>query len=192
MTSTQRRLRRLEHVLVGAVLGLFLMILLAWTAKLLYPRDAPEESRMSRATVSMARPEALTVLPQHDLQTEVGRIRIPLTSDGAKDARFFAYESANRGLIRFFVVDRPNGTPLVALDTCTGCYEHRHGFAQAGSKMICRWCGRLAPIEAIGSIPDKCHPITVSFERGPNELLIDPAELERFDARRTAPPAPER
>ena len=172
---------RLEQVIGTVFLSLCLLFLLVLVINWL--RSAPDEPQEKReAIIAGPAPIALPVWLGEASEADARRVQVPWADDHRLEARFFAYESPTRGAIRFFIVERSDGTTLVAIDACVGCAQHQRGFSKIDGEMVCRWCGRSAPIELIGRVDHRCYPITVPFELTSGQLSIDPTDLERLDA----------
>jgi len=105
-------------------------------------------------------------------------VGIPLENVTA-EASFFTYRGGGPE-VRFFAVTGGDGLPRLALDACDTCYAAGLGFHQVNGTMRCASCGKLFPIEGIGSgnIPGGCWPSYVPSEMKEGMIMIDSGFLD--------------
>ncbi|MGH9732492.1 MAG: Fe-S-containing protein [Candidatus Acidiferrales bacterium] len=130
---------------------LCLAVILSLTAEFVYTR------------ASAAPPEAEHV-------AAVGNIvRVPLAEMSGVSVHFYTVD-AQGTVFRFFVMRKPNGDYVTALDACQIC--GRIGYRQEGSVLICRNCG--APVNAaeIG-MPGGCNPIAFKSRVEGTNIVVD-------------------
>jgi FTR1 family protein len=130
---------------------LCLAVILSLTAEFVYTR------------ASAAPPEAEHV-------AAVGKIvRVPLVEMSGVSVHFYTVDVQGTAF-RFFVMRKPNGDYVTALDACQIC--GRIGYRQEGSVLICRNCG--APVNAaeIGS-PGGCNPIAFKSRVEGTNIVVD-------------------
>ncbi|MHB8486674.1 MAG: Fe-S-containing protein [Candidatus Acidiferrales bacterium] len=130
---------------------LCLAVILSLTAEFVYTR------------ASAAPPEAEHV-------AAVGNIvRVPLTEMSGVSVHFYTVDVQGTAF-RFFVMRKPNGDYVTALDACQIC--GRIGYRQEGSVLICRNCG--APVNAaeIG-MPGGCNPIAFKSHVEGTNIVVD-------------------
>ncbi len=130
---------------------LCLAVILSLTAEFVYTR------------ASAAPPEAEHV-------AAVGNIvRVPLAEMSGASVHFYTLDVQGTAL-RFFVMRKPNGDFVTALDACQIC--GRIGYRQEGSVLICRNCG--APVNAaeIG-MPGGCNPISFKSRVEGTNIVVD-------------------
>ena len=130
---------------------LCLAVILSLTAEFVYSR------------ASAAPPEAQHV-------AAVGNVvRIPLAEMSGVSVHFYTVDEQGTAL-RFFVMRKPDGDFVTALDACQIC--GRIGYRQEGSILICRNCG--APVNAaeIG-MPGGCNPIAFKSRVEGTNIVID-------------------
>ncbi|MGB7025277.1 MAG: Fe-S-containing protein [Candidatus Acidiferrales bacterium] len=130
---------------------LCLAVILSLTAEFVYSR------------ASAAPPEAQHV-------AAVGNVvRIPLAEMSGVSVHFYTVDAQGTAL-RFFVMRKPDGDFVTALDACQIC--GRIGYRQEGSILICRNCG--APVNAaeIG-MPGGCNPIAFKSRVEGTNIVID-------------------
>jgi len=134
---------------------LCLAVILSLTAEFVYTR------------ASAAPPEAEHV-------AAIGNIvRIPLAEMSGVSVHFYAVDVQGTAF-RFFVMRKPNGDYVTALDACQICGAI--GYRQEGSVLICRNCG--APVNAaeIGS-PGGCNPIAFKSHVEGTSIVVDLSAL---------------
>src|SRR5579859_2598959 len=130
---------------------LCLAVILSLTAEFVYTR------------ASAAPPEAEHV-------AAVGNIvRVPLAEMSGVSVHFYSVDVQGTAF-RFFVMRKPNGDYVTALDACQIC--GRIGYRQEGSVLICRNCG--APVNAaeIG-MPGGCNPIAFKSRVERTNIVVD-------------------
>jgi len=130
---------------------LCLAVILSLTAEFVYTR------------ASAAPPEAEHV-------AAVGNIvRVPLAEMSGVSVHFYTVDVQGTAF-RFFVMRKPNGDYVTALDACQIC--GRIGYRQEGSVLICRNCG--APVNAaeIG-MPGGCNPIAFKSHVEGTNIVVD-------------------
>jgi hypothetical protein len=130
---------------------LCLAVILSLTAEFVYTR------------ASAAPPEAEHV-------AAIGKIvRIPLAEMSGVSVHFYSVDVQGTAF-RFFVMRKPNGDYVTALDACQICGTI--GYRQEGSVLICRNCG--APVNAaeIG-MPGGCNPIAFKSHVEGSNIVVD-------------------
>ncbi len=73
-----------------------------------------------------------------------GEVRLALSDVSDGEAHHFSYKGAGK-IIKFFVVNSPDGTlraAFDAFDACDVCFPAKKGYTQEGDFMICKNCGR--------------------------------------------------
>jgi len=112
---------------------------------------------------------------QSILQTQP---RIPL-SDISSDAKFYAYD-ADGVEIRYFAVNGPDEDIHVALDACDVCYGVKKGYTQIDDVMQCINCGRIYPINSIGTenLQGGCWPSYLPMKMDGNDIIIEISDLQ--------------
>ncbi len=95
------------------------------------------------------------------------------------EASFFTYRGDGPE-VRFFAVTGGDGLPRLALDACDTCYTAGLGFHQVNGTMRCASCGKVFPIDGIGSgnLPGGCWPSFVPSEVDEGMLIIDSKFLD--------------
>ena len=151
----EKRLREHEHRRRRgwsfAAAFLCLAVILSLTAEFVYTR------------ASAAPPEAEHV-------AAVGKIvRVPLAEMSGVSVHFYTVDVQGTAF-RFFVMRKPNGDYVTALDACQIC--GRIGYRQEGSVLICRNCG--APVNAaeIG-MPGGCNPSAFQSRVEGTNIVVD-------------------
>ena len=105
------------------------------------------------------------------------RIEIPLNqlrSNGR--VNLFRFDAENEQDIRFLVKVRLDGKVVSTLDACEGCFRHNRGLTQTDGQIACRQCGKVFPVDRLGNIQDRCHPIVV-----PNTIRGDSVVIRARD-----------
>ncbi|MGH9864008.1 MAG: Fe-S-containing protein, partial [Candidatus Acidiferrales bacterium] len=134
---------------------LCLVVILSLTAEFVYTR------------ASAAPPEA-----EH--AAAVGNIvRIPLAEMSGVSVHFYTVDMQGTAF-RFFVIRKPNGDYVTALDACQICGPI--GYRQEGSVLICRNCGAPVNVTEIGS-PGGCNPIAFKSRVEGTNIVVDLSAL---------------
>lgn len=130
---------------------LCLAVILSLTAEFVYTR------------ASAAPPEAEHVAAVGNL------VRLPLAEMSGVSVHFYTVDVQGTAF-RFFVMRKPNGDFVSALDACEIC--GLIGYRQEGSVLICRNCG--APVNAaeIG-MPGGCNPIAFKSRVEGTNIVLD-------------------
>jgi len=130
---------------------LCLAVILSLTAEFVYTR------------ASAAPPEAEHVAAAGNI------VHVPLAEMSGVSVHFYTVDAQGTAF-RFFVMRRPNGDYVTALDACQIC--GRIGYRQEGSVLICRNCG--APVNAaeIG-MPGGCNPIAFKSRVEGTNIVVD-------------------
>lgn len=115
------------------------------------------------ARVAAAAPQAQLLTAQGNL------VRIPVASVNDGDLHFFQVE-ANKTILRFIVVRKPDGSWGTALDACMICGWP--GYRQNGSNVVCRNCASAIYVPTIGQ-SGGCNPVAVASRVEGSELVMD-------------------
>ncbi len=105
---------------------------------------------------------------------------IPLAEISEK-AGWYEYES-NSITIRFFAVKAADGSIKTAFDACDVCYKNKRGYRQEGQVMACNNCGRIFPINSLGTEnknPGGCWPGYLPSKVEAQNLIIKKSDLEK-------------
>lgn len=115
------------------------------------------------ARVAAAAPQAQLLTAQGNL------VRIPVANVNDGDLHFFQVE-ANKTILRFIVVRKPDGSWGTALDACMICGWP--GYRQNGSNVVCRNCASAIYVPTIGQ-SGGCNPVAVVSRVEGSELVMD-------------------
>jgi high-affinity iron transporter len=115
------------------------------------------------ARVAAAAPQAQLLTAQGNL------VRIPVAHVNDGDLHFFQVE-ANKTILRFIVVRKPDGSWGTALDACMICGWP--GYRQNGSNVVCRNCASAIYVPTIGQ-SGGCNPVAVVSRVEGSELVMD-------------------
>lgn len=114
--------------------------------------------------------------------TAVGRggdVSVSLADVAGGEARFFQYLTNSGREVRFFIVRSTDGVMRAAFDACQPCYRERRGYRQAGTHMVCNYCGKSFHSAAIGDQSDGCHPAPLEPSIEDDVLILRAEALER-------------
>lgn len=144
-------------VIVVVLMGLFLVALFSKMGWIRTPGDT------TAAAPALPVPET-TIFTESHPQFAGGAILLPDVDTDEPTVRFYAFHSSDGRATRFLVARMDDGRSVVTLDTCRECIESRQGHALNGHGLVCRTCGRLTPLDAIGREDGRCRPIVLPIE----------------------------
>ena len=159
MNPAERRMRewefRRQRRWSFAAAILCLLVVVAFGAEFVY----------ARAAAAPPPAKGVTVIGE--------QIRIPLSEFSDSTLHYYT-ANANNTVIRFFVVRKPNGDYVAALDACQICGTL--GYRQEGQNVICRNCAAAIYIPSIGE-KGGCNPIAVKSIMEGGEIRVDLSAL---------------
>ena len=159
MNPAERRMRewefRRQRRWSFAAAILCLLVVVAFGAEFVY----------ARAAAAPPPAKGVTVIGE--------QIRIPLSEFSDSTLHYYTAD-ANNTVIRFFVVRKPNGDYVAALDACQICGTL--GYRQEGQNVICRNCAAAIYIPSIGE-KGGCNPIAVKSIVEGGEIRVDLSAL---------------
>jgi FTR1 family protein len=159
MNPAERRMRewefRRQRRWSFAAAILCLLVVVAFGAEFVY----------ARAAAAPPPAKGVTVMGE--------QIRIPLSEFSDSTLHYYTAD-ANNTVIRFFVVRKPNGDYVAALDACQICGTL--GYRQEGQNVICRNCAAAIYIPSIGE-KGGCNPIAVKSIVEGGEIRVDLSAL---------------
>ena len=151
---TQPQKKNNFPIILGAVLGLVIVILLGWNA------------------VSGGRSGGKYPV----LKAAQGQILVPAAEVSDGIAHFFTYRDGGTD-VNFFVVKSTDGQIRTAIDSCVQCYRSLMGYRQLGEFMVCNKCNKQFHTSQINEIRGGCNPVPLGRTLAGVNLVIPEAEL---------------
>lgn len=108
-----------------------------------------------------------------------GKVRIAVQSVQDGTLHRFAYLTAERRLVRFFLINRYRDGRVnigVVFDACDFCGDS--GYLQEGNNVVCVGCNVRIFVPSIGK-EGGCNPIPLEHEAGPQYVTVRADSLER-------------
>lgn len=95
------------------------------------------------------------------------------------DGKIHKFLLTGKTPVRFFVLQKDDGTMAVTLDACSICKPD--GYGQTEGSVVCYYCNTLIPLSTVGR-PGGCNPVPVPFARGERGVQIPITSLlERWN-----------
>jgi len=151
---TQPQKKKNLPAILGAALGLVIVILLGWNA------------------VSGGKGGGKYPV----LKAAQGQILIPAAEVSDGIAHFFTYQGGGTE-VNFFVVKSTDGQIRAAIDSCVQCYRSLMGYRQLGEFMVCNKCNKQFHTSQINEIRGGCNPVPLGRTLAGANLVIPEAEL---------------
>ena len=108
-----------------------------------------------------------------------GDVRLSLAEIADGRARFFRYFTDTGREVRFFVVQSPDGEAHAAFDACQPCYLERRGYRQAGTSLVCNYCGKSFHSALVDRQEGRCHPVRLEQTDEGGAITLRAAALEQ-------------
>lgn len=106
---------------------------------------------------------------------------VSLFDDG--QARHFDFTDAGSGAtIRYFILKSTDGVIRAAFDACDVCWPEGKGYAQDGSAMVCRNCGRRFESVGVNEVQGGCNPAPLERTVQGNQVVIRADDLKKGQA----------
>lgn len=105
-------------------------------------------------------------------------VAVPIAALRDGRAHWYRYGTRNGRETRFLMVHDAAGQVRAALDACEACFRENRGFRQAGSWLVCRYCGRRVRTEEIGGARGACHPMALVSAVRDGRVVVPSAALE--------------
>ena len=112
-------------------------------------------------------------MPPSEIKAQDEGVRIPVAdvSDGEMHKYFYSHEGIG---VRFFVMQRKDGSLTAAIDACSICpakgYRHENG------EVMCRNCDAPINVDTIGE-SGGCNPIPLTASLEGDEVVVSVSEL---------------
>ena len=124
-----------------------------------------------------AAPASQSSSPSQTVQNGLITYAASLFEDG--QARYFKFDDAETGTtIAYFLLKSTDGVIRAAFDACDVCWPEGKGYAQDGSAMVCRNCGRRFESVKINEIQGGCNPAPLSRTIQGDQVVIRVDDLK--------------
>lgn len=120
-----------------------------------------------------------TELPMTEMAAQEGMVHVPVAD--VSDGQMHKYVYRHDGIgIRFFVIQRSDGSLAMALDACGICPPK--GYRREGDQVICRNCDAPINLDTIGE-PGGCNPIPLASSVQSQDVVIAVSDLAANEGR---------
>lgn len=105
-----------------------------------------------------------------------GEIRIGVGNISDGKAHYYSYKGEG-SIIKFFVVQSPDGVIRAAFDACDVCFHEKKGYSQGGDFMICNNCGMKFHSSRVNVVEGGCNPAPLKREKVGEQVVIKVADI---------------
>ncbi len=109
-----------------------------------------------------------------------GQITYALSLFDDGQARHFDFVDAeSKTTIKYFILKSTDGVVRAAFDACDVCWPEGKGYAQDGTVMICRNCGRRFESVKVNEVQGGCNPAPLKRTIQGDQLVIRMEDLKK-------------